>query len=154
MKFRRPAGDPPPFQTELRVERIDRDHADGFARVVADGYGLGREILPLVASVVGSEGWDCYVAFADGEPAASGALFTSDGVGWLGMAATVAEFRRRGAQGTLLAARIARASELGCELLVTETGAEVEGRPSNSYRNIVRSGFEPAYLRPNYRAPA
>lgn len=154
MKFRRAPGDMPPFQTDLRVERIDRDHADSFAGVVADGYRLGREVLPLVASIVGSEGWDCYVAFADGEPAASGALFTSEGVGWLGMAATMAEFRRRGAQGALLATRIGRASERGCELLVTETGAEVEGRPSNSYRNIVRSGFEPAYVRPNYRAPA
>jgi hypothetical protein len=26
----------------------------------------------------------------------------------------------------------------------------VEGRPEHSYRNILRAGFEPAYVRPNY----
>jgi hypothetical protein len=29
-----------------------------------------------------------------------------------------------------------------------------EGRPSNWYRNILRSGFEDAYLRENYLSPA
>ena len=69
---------------------------------------------------------------------------------WLGIAATVPGFRRRGAQTALLAARIRRASELGCTLLVTETGEAVDGRPAGSYRNILRAGFEPRYLRPNY----
>jgi ribosomal protein S18 acetylase RimI-like enzyme len=74
-------------------------------------------------------------------------------VGWLSFAATLPEFRRRGAQNALLAARIRAAAELGCSLVVGETGALEDGRPSNSYRNIVRAGFEPVYDRPNYRSP-
>jgi hypothetical protein len=35
-------------------------------------------------------------------------------------------------------------------VLVTETGAPVDGRPGGSYRNIVRAGFEPQYVRANY----
>ena len=35
-------------------------------------------------------------------------------------------------------------------MVVTETGAQVEGRPSSSYRNIERAGFELAYVRANY----
>jgi hypothetical protein len=35
-------------------------------------------------------------------------------------------------------------------VIVTETGDVADGRPGNSYRNIVRAGFEPAYVRPNY----
>ena len=35
-------------------------------------------------------------------------------------------------------------------MLVTETGQPVDGRPGPSYRNIVRAGFEPAYVRQNY----
>jgi hypothetical protein len=33
---------------------------------------------------------------------------------------------------------------------VTETGALFDGKPSNSYRNILRAGFELDYERPNY----
>jgi GNAT superfamily N-acetyltransferase len=51
------------------------------------------------------------------------------------------EHRGKGAQSALLAARIHRAVELGCDLLVTETGEQRDDRPSNSYRNILRAGF-------------
>jgi hypothetical protein len=37
---------------------------------------------------------------------------------------------------------------------VTEAGAPREGRPSGSYRNIVRAGFEPFYVRQNYLSSA
>jgi hypothetical protein len=37
--------------------------------------------------------------------------------------------------------------------LVTETGERVEGRPSNSYRNLLRVGFQEEYLRPNWLSP-
>jgi len=82
------------------------------------------------------------------------ALYTNGGTGWLGFAATLPAYRRRGAQTALLAARIRRAAELDCRTLFTETGEAVEGRPSNSYRNLLRAGFEPLYVRPNYRSPA
>ena len=42
------------------------------------------------------------------------------------------------------------AAEAGCEVVVTETGEPVEGLANGSYRNIVRAGFEPLYVRPNY----
>jgi len=31
-----------------------------------------------------------------------------------------------------------------------ETGEPVDGQPNGSYRNILRAGFEPQYVRPNY----
>ena len=71
-------------------------------------------------------------------------------MGWLGAAGTLPEFRRRGAQGAILAARIEAGRQAGCETLVTETGEPVDGRPGGSYRNIVRAGFEPVYVRQNY----
>jgi GNAT superfamily N-acetyltransferase len=69
------------------------------------------------------------------------------------MAATLPEARGRGSQTALLAHRIAAAAEQGCSLVVTETGERVADRPSASYRNILRAGFEERYLRANYRAP-
>jgi len=99
------------------------------------------------------DGWDCFVAYDGSVPAASGALFSSEGVGWLGIAATLPEHRRRGAQGALLSARIRAAAGADCEVVVTETGALVEGKPSGSYRNILRAGFELDYVRANYVSP-
>lgn len=77
-------------------------------------------------------------------------MFVGSRVGWLGIAATLPEYRRRGAQSALLAAMIRAAGGSGCELVVTETGALVDGKPSNSYRNILRAGFELDYVRANY----
>ena len=37
--------------------------------------------------------------------------------------------------------------------MTTETGEHVEGKPDQSYRNILRAGFREAYLRPNWLSP-
>lgn len=36
---------------------------------------------------------------------------------------------------------------------VTETGERLPDKPSNSYRNILRAGFEETYLRQNCISP-
>jgi GNAT superfamily N-acetyltransferase len=97
--------------------------------------------------------WHCFIAYEGDLPVAGAMLYAGDDAGWLGVASTVVEYRRRGAQSALLAARIERARELGLRLLVTETGAPEETEPGASYRNILRAGFEPAYVRPNYAPP-
>ena len=107
-----------------------------------------------MAAIVGRPGWSCYLAFPGDQPLAAGALYVAHGVGWLGFAGTVPEHRGRGAQGAVLAARAREAAELGCTALTTETAERVEGRPSNSYRNILRAGFREVYVRPNWLSPA
>jgi GNAT superfamily N-acetyltransferase len=150
MKFSRPVGPAPRVETDLQVAEIGPEQAEAFGRVVAAAYGLPEELVGLSSVVVGRPGWHCFMAFADDAPAGAAALHAQDGVGWLGFAGTVPELRGRGAQNALLAARLARAAELGLALLVTETGERLPDRPSNSYRNIQRNGFEEAYLRPNW----
>jgi GNAT superfamily N-acetyltransferase len=135
------------------VRRIGPDQADDFAQVVAEGYEMPEWTKPLAANVVGRPGWSCYVAYDAEEPAGAGALFVRDDVGWLGFAATRPRYRGRGAQSAILAARIEDARKQGCSTVTTETGAMEEGRPSNSYRNILRAGFREAGVRANYRAP-
>jgi GNAT superfamily N-acetyltransferase len=153
-KFRRGVEPPPAVETELRVEPIGPPHARDFGRIVAAGFELPEFTGRWLAALFARPGWTCFVAFAGDVPAAAGTLFVHRGVGWLSLAATLPEFRRRGAQSALLAERIRAAAELGCSLVVGETGALEEGRESNSYRNIIRAGFEPVYDRPNYRSPA
>jgi GNAT superfamily N-acetyltransferase len=152
-KFSRAVDPPPPVDTDLRVAPIGPEQAQDFGRIVAAGFELPEFTSRWFAAIFARPRWTCFLAFAGEEAAATGALFVCRGVGWLSFAATLPEFRRRGAQSALLAARIQAAAQLGCRLVVTETGALEEGQPSNSYRNIVRAGFDPLYDRPNYRSP-
>ncbi|HKP16989.1 MAG TPA: hypothetical protein VJT84_00830 [Gaiellaceae bacterium] len=153
MKFSRGVG-PRQAQSELHVERIGRERADDFARVIVAGYGLPGWTAPLAANIVGRPSWTCYVAYDGQAPAGAGALFVHEQVGWLGFAATLPQLRGRGAQSVILAVRIEDARRQQCAMVVTETGELEEGRPSSSYRNILRAGFREAGVRPNYRVPS
>ena len=150
MKFSRGTETPEDAPTDLAVVEVDADRAAGFARVVVEGFETPTFFGAWLAQLPGRDGWHCFVAYDGDEPAACGALYVWEDTGWLGIAATRPDFRRRGAQGAILAARIRGAAELGCTLLVTETGELVADRPAGSYRNILRAGFEPRYLRANY----
>ena len=76
------------------------------------------------------------------------------GIAELGIGATLEPARGRGCQLALLRRRILDAAEAGCHTLFVETGERVPDRPSASYRNILRAGFEEAYLRPNWTRSA
>ena len=135
-------------QTDLEVsEARSRDH---FAHVTRATWGLPPDAARWLAAPAAHPDWHCFVAYDGDEPVAGGLLYAQGDVGWLGVTSTLVEHRGRGAQGAILAARIDRARELGVCLLVTETGAPEEGEPGPSYRNILRAGFDPAYVRPNY----
>jgi hypothetical protein len=100
--------------------------------------------------IVGKPGWSCFVGAVDGAPIAAGAPFVQGDYGWVGIGATKAEARKRGAHSTLLAHRIAEAGRAGARWVVTETGVPQPNQPAPSYENILAAGFEVAYLRPNW----
>ena len=149
MKFRRGSADPPAAvgTTTLRVR--SGVSGDDFAAVAQAVYGTSPDVTRLFGMLPALPGWHCLAAYDGDEPVAVGALFVLGRVGWLGAAGTVEAFRGRGAQSALLAARIALARELGLETLATETGERLPAGPGASYRNILRAGFEEAYVRPN-----
>jgi GNAT superfamily N-acetyltransferase len=149
-KFTRPTGNPPTVRTELRVERDESGEA--FAEAAQRGFEVPELFRPWLARLGGRDGWQCFVGYDGEAAAAAGALFVAGKVGWTGIGATVPEHRGKGGQSALLAARIRAAAEAGCEVVVTETGEPVDGLPNGSYRNIVRAGFEPVYVRANYLA--
>lgn len=90
------------------------------------------------------------MARIDGRSQACAAMLVDGDVAEFGIAATLEPARGRGAQLALLHRRILDAAAAGCETLFVETGERVPNRPSASYRNILRAGFEEAYLRPNW----
>lgn len=150
MLFRRSVDDAPAAPAPLRVVEVRSPaEADVFGQVVVAGYELPRAGAPWAASAR-ERGWSCWLALAGDEPAAAAALFVAGGAGYLGFAATLPEHRRKGAQNALLSTRIRRAHELGCDVVVTETGEWRPDRPSNSYRNIVRAGFEEVAVTANW----
>jgi GNAT superfamily N-acetyltransferase len=139
-----------PFEarTELRV--AGPTGGGDFGPVIAAAFGAPPAFSPWLDALVGREGWHLFVSYDGNRPVGGGALFVSARSGWLGIAGTLPEARGRGSQGALFAARIDRARELGVERLITETGVPRNGRPGPSYRNMLRVGFQPTYVRPNY----
>jgi hypothetical protein len=81
-----------------------------------------------------------FLAYLDGTAAGCGSVIPDSGIGWLGGAATVPVYRRRGVQGALVRRRMMTASASGCDLAV------VTAVPSgDSARNLARLGFTLAY---------
>lgn len=137
-------------ETNLDVRKIDIEHAEHFARITAQAFGLPRELEPVLAHLPEHPRFHIFMSFAEGAPAGCGALFIHENTRWLDWAATDPEFRKRGGQRAVMAARINHARELGCELLLTATGEAVPGDPQHSWKNIVHAGFEPLHRIRNF----
>jgi len=122
----------------------------------AIGYGVGSAfdwpviLRPWIAASVDSLGWNHYMAF-DGETAvATAAFFISGDQTWFGMASTLPEYRKQGAQGGLIERRLRDVNALGCKQIVVETAEETPTHEAPSYRNMHRYGFHLAYLKQNH----
>jgi len=153
MKFVRPANAATAVTCDLDVRIVDARLAEAFGTVVATGFAMPATAAPWVAALAGRPGWMCALALDGRTPVAAGAAYLENGYAWLGFGTTLATHRGRGAQTALLASRIAWAERNGARWLVTETGERVAAKPTQSYRNILRAGFEEVYLRPNYVSP-
>jgi len=145
-RFREPAG--------VEVVELEDPGQAPFGMIAATGFGAPAWAAALFAELPGRQGWRCYVAKVDDTPQACAAMRIDGGVAEFGIAATLEPARGKGCQLALLRQRILDAGDAGCHLLFVETGERVPDRPSASYRNILRAGFEEAYLRPNWKRAA
>jgi hypothetical protein len=137
-------------KSSLEVRPIGVAHGGAFGRIVCDAFDMPDQTAPLVSRLVGCPGWHLFMSFDGETEVGTGALFVSDGVGWLGFGATKPEFRGRGGQAAVLAARIEAALDLDCRVVITETGEAVPGDKQHSYKNILKAGFRELYLRGNF----
>ncbi|HWO47749.1 MAG TPA: GNAT family N-acetyltransferase [Solirubrobacterales bacterium] len=144
---------PPRFPAPDGVEVVEVTAPDQepFGTIAALGFGMPAWGADLFAHLPGRDGWRCYVARVDGKACGCGAMVIEDGIAELGIGATLEAARGRGCQTALLRRRIEDAAEAGCRTLLVETGERVPDRPSASYRNILKAGFDEAYLRPNWQ---
>ena len=141
---------PPHIETDLRIEPVTEANVAHYAHVIQITYEMPDWSAPLFELLATLPNVYSYLAYADDVPAAVGSLYVGDGVGALFNGATLPEYRRRGGQGAIMARRIQDGIALGCEWLTTETGEDTPEAPNPSYRNMLRTGFHLAYLRPTY----
>jgi hypothetical protein len=152
VKFYRGVEPPPDAPTEFRVERVeDEDQAISWVVVARMAWYLHGALRLWLLRTIGRPGWHHYLAYDGATPVACSALYVHDRVGWLGFTGTLNHWQGRGAQSALITRRIRDAADLGCRWLTVETKEETPRRPNHSYRNMLRAGFQIAYLRPNYR---
>ncbi len=149
-KFERGTEAAPEPRTDLEVREIGPEHAADFGRIAAAGFELDDAWIPVLAGLVGRDGWHVYLSFDGDLPAGCGAMRIHEGMAWLDWAATLPEFRRRGSQGALISRRISDGVALGCDSFATSTGEEVDGDAQHSYHNIERFGFRRTHARANW----
>lgn len=151
VKLHREAGPLPGIATAgLRIEEIGPDRALEFGKVVQAGFSMIDIAGEWIALTVGRPGWRHYLAL-DGDKAVSAAAMHLRGSwAWFGFAATLEGARGRGAQSALIARRITDAHAAGVRWLSIETAEDTPERGAPSFRNVVRQGFQVAYLRPNW----
>jgi GNAT superfamily N-acetyltransferase len=154
MKFVRDVH-PPRFVVadDIEVVELTAPEQEPFGMIATTGFGLPAWAAAFFADLPGREGWRCYVARVDGTAQACAAMLVDGGIAEFGIAATLEPARGRGCQLALLHHRILDAAAAGCDTLLIETGERVPGRPSPSYRNILRAGFKESYRRPNWQRP-
>jgi hypothetical protein len=141
--------------SEVHVRPVNAANSGEFGRVVQAGFGLPAGTATWFAALFGRPGWHLYLAYAGNIPVGSGAAFVRHDLAWLGIDATIADYRRHGAQTALINRRIEDGRAAHLAGFTAETGQPPAGQESahTSYNNYTRAGFKPAYVRLNYKRP-
>ncbi|MBS1828715.1 MAG: hypothetical protein JST93_25655 [Acidobacteria bacterium] len=141
---------PAAFLTDFTVREAFAAEAAHLGAVACSGFGMPPELSAWVSALAGRPGWRHFLAWEQDTPVAGGSMFLYGKAAWLGLASTLPDKRRRGAQGAILHARIRAAIDAGAELIFTEAAEDLPNKPNPSFHNLLRAGFSLAYVRENY----
>ena len=137
----------PPLAPGLAIHHAGPERAGEWSRVLDVGFADGGEPMRFAVDIgtvrASLPSAVMLLATIDGKPAGGAGLSIIGRVAVMSGAAVLPEFRRRGIQQALTAARLRLATEHGCALAKLDVRAG-----SASYRNAVRAGFQVAYTRP------
>ena len=140
----------------IEAREIRPEELSSWAQIWREGYAeslgvpetMADKIADAARQLYGQSGWGLYLAFAEGQPAAAGALYVQDRVASLLVGATLPAFRRRGCQRALLQARMAGAARQGCDLVAAQSALD-----TTSQHNMERAGMRIAYTRAFWLRP-
>ena len=138
--------EPPKLNRNIVVEPIDDSDKDVWVDTVMDVESGDKAIdVRLAQAVTYRQNTICFLARLDGKPVGASALSIRDGIGTFYFTATRGAYRNFGVQTAMIQARLAYAQEAGCEMAFATTN------PGNqSMRNVMRAGFQVAYVRCMY----
>ena len=128
----------------------ETDEATATARLILEAFDVPTELVEphgeALANAAARTGGRFYFVAVQDRPVAGAILTVRGRTGYLAAAATLPDFRGRGYQGALIAARVAAAAEAGCDLVVATADFA-----SVSQRNLERAGLRVAYTKPVLR---
>jgi GNAT superfamily N-acetyltransferase len=131
---------------EIVVEPIGADQIGPWVDMMLEAFFNGQEPPPALRegaiAMAMVDGVTTWKATIDGRLAGGASFLVLDGLGLMCGDGTLSEFRGRGVQTSLIAARLAHARDAGCDLAVTCTQPA-----SGSQRNAERLGFRIVYAR-------
>lgn len=138
----------PPAEVQIRpVDPIDAAVVREYCLVVVSGFfppGVApREAdLEILARCLRHPRTTAFAAWADGRLVGGGAMEVAGDVAALFGLSVLPEYRRRGIQGAVIAARLAEAARRGAKI------ATISSRPGvATERNVRRMGFAVAYTK-------
>ncbi|HUJ29982.1 MAG TPA: GNAT family N-acetyltransferase [Candidatus Acidoferrum sp.] len=135
-----------PSPPGVTVREVAPEEEKLFAHTVAQGFAeiapITQALLDVMDGFFHSDGHHPFLAYVDGVAAGGASAFTFNGVAGMFGASTLPEFRGRGVQQALLAARLRWVADHGCDLA---KGITLPG--SISHRNHERFGFRVFYTR-------
>ncbi len=140
----------PSVASPVRVVRAGPAQAPAVVGIHERCFGVPGSRRGWTLAAAAAPGPEHYLAWAATRPVGVGAVWVAGALAWLGGAATLTRWRRRGVHGALIAARLRRAARRGCRWAWAETLAPGPGRPDGSRRNLMRLGFEPVCLKPTF----
>lgn len=132
-----------PTQSPLiEVHQVEASTAAAWSQTLQDGFEYttiaDRKRIDIWNQMLLSlPGLTALIAVLDGKPVGSASVLVVGSTAMLGGAATLPVFRRQGVQRALIEARLAVATQAGCELAVVTADPG-----SSSGRNAERTGFQ------------
>lgn len=119
------------------IREIGPEDAGIFAEIIRVNYHLGKHTnLAWWEKQVGAEGIATFIAFDSEEPVGTGMVQGSGEMCVLGYGTTLKPYRKHGLQNAMIAARVAKARELGHKMATASTFGT-----DQSSRNLRRQGF-------------
>ena len=139
-----------PIETNFEARPAAESDKETFAHIINSSFEWAGSAGELIAASIGMKNWIHFIIYEGDTPISAAALYTAGEIGSLVIGGTLEEHRGKGAQKVLINYRTRRAIDAGCKYLATETVEDTPEKPSPSYRNMIKSGFELAYIRPNF----
>lgn len=139
-------------ETSLRVGPVGEPDAQVWGEVVMAAFGVpGTPLSQMAAAALQNPAFRPFAAWDGDRMVAVGNLLVHGSVGSLNTGATLPQYRGRGAQSALIAARIEAARAAGCRWLFAETGKAAAGTSNPSTQNLLRAGLQLVAERPSWK---